>query len=117
MRTCLFCSTSPDDAWVTSEYGIAVPAARPLTPGHVVVAPRRHVAAFYDLDEEEQHGLWDLVSEVRKHVMAAWHVESVAVGFEDCEEDQGHTHIHVVPRQPGVTLPGGIEWVNDATTS
>ena len=55
VRTCLFCSTSPDDAWVTSEYGIAVPAAQPLTPGHVVVAPRRHVAGFYDLDVEEHH--------------------------------------------------------------
>jgi diadenosine tetraphosphate (Ap4A) HIT family hydrolase len=53
----LFCSTSPDDAWVTSEYGIAVPPAQPLTPGHVVVAPRRHVAGFYDLDVEEQRGL------------------------------------------------------------
>src|ERR1019366_4101801 len=89
--TCLFCSTSPDDAWVTSEYGIAVPAAQPLTPGHVVVAPRRHVAGFYDLDVEEQHGLWDLVSEVRRHIIAGVHVESVAIGFEDGEEDQGHT--------------------------
>ena len=34
--TCLFCSTSPDNAWLTSEYGIAVPAAQPLTPGHIV---------------------------------------------------------------------------------
>ena len=89
----------------------AVLAAQPLTPGHVVVAPRRHVACFYDLDVEEQHGLWDLVSEVRRHVTAAQHVESVAIGFEDGEEDQGHTRVHVVPRRPGVALPHGIEWV------
>src|ERR1035438_1140860 len=76
--TCLFCSTSPDNAWLTSEYGIAVPAAQPLTAGHVVVAPRRHVAGFYDLDVEEQRGLWNLVSEVRRHVMSALYVESVA---------------------------------------
>jgi diadenosine tetraphosphate (Ap4A) HIT family hydrolase len=111
VRNCRFCSTSQDDAWVTSEWGIAVPAAQPLTLGHVVVAPHRHVAGFYDLDVEEQRGLWDLVSEVRKHVMAAQHVESVAIGFEDCEEDQGHTHVHVVPRRPSVELPAGIEWV------
>jgi|ERR1039458_8083904 diadenosine tetraphosphate (Ap4A) HIT family hydrolase len=113
MRTCLFCSTSPDDAWVASDYGIAVPAAQPLTPGHVVVAPRRHVAGFYGLDVEEQHRLWDLVAEVRKHVVADLHVESAAIGFEDCEEDQGHARVHVVPLRPGVELPHGIEWVTE----
>jgi diadenosine tetraphosphate (Ap4A) HIT family hydrolase len=91
--------------------GIAVPAAQPVTPGHVVVAPRHHVGGFYDLDVEEQRGLWDLGAEVRRHVVAALHVESAAIGFEDCEEDQGHTHVHVVPRRPGVELPDGIEWV------
>ena len=113
MRTCLFCSTSPDDAWGSTEYGIALPAMQPLTPGHIVVAPRRHVAGFYGLDVEEQRGLWDLVSDVRKQVVAALHVESATIGFEDCEGDQGHTHIHVVPRRPGVELPGGIEWVTE----
>ena len=111
VRNCIFCSTSPDDAWVSSEYGIALPAAQPLTTGHVVVAPRRHVSCFYDLDVEEQRGLWDLVSEVHRHVMAALQLESVAIGFEDCVEDQGHTCVHVVPRRPGVELPDGPEWV------
>ena len=109
--TCLFCSTSPADACATSEYGMAVPAVQPLTPGHVVVAPRRHVAGLYDLDVEEQRGLWDLVAEVRKQVMMAQRVESVAIGFEDCEEDQGHTQVHVAPRRPGLALPDGIQWV------
>ena len=113
VSVCLFCSASPEDAWVTSEYGIAVPAPQPLVPGHVLVAPRRHVAGFYDLDVEEQHRLWDLVSDVRKYVMATLPVESTAIGFEDSAEDGGHTHIHVMPRQQGVQLPGGIEWVTE----
>jgi diadenosine tetraphosphate (Ap4A) HIT family hydrolase len=113
VRTCLFCSTSPDDAWGCTAYGTALPAAQPLTPGHIVVAPRRHVVRFFDLDVEEQRGLWDLVSEVRKHVVAALHVESATIGFEDSEGDQGHTHIHVVPRRPDVELPRGIEWVTE----
>ena len=113
MPTCLFCSTSRDDAWASSEYGIAVPAAQPMTPGHVVVFPHRHVSAFYDLDVEEQRGLWDLVAEVHRHVMVALHVETAAIGFEDCVEGQGHTRIHVVPQWPGVELPDGIEWVTE----
>lgn len=112
LRTCLFCSTSPDDALAASEYGIVVPAAQPVTPGHVLVAPRRHVAGFYDLDVEEQHGLWELVTEVRTHLITALHLDSATIGFQDAE-DQGHTHIHVVPHRPGVELPSGIEWITD----
>jgi diadenosine tetraphosphate (Ap4A) HIT family hydrolase len=111
--SCLFCSASLDDAWATNEYGIALPATQPVAPGHVVVAPRRHVAAFYDLDITEQRGLWLLVLEVRKYLVGYLNVESAAVGFADCEGDEGHTHIHVVPRRPGIELPAGIEWVND----
>jgi len=109
----VFCSTSPDDVWLASKYGIALPAAAPLTPGHVVVAPSRHVAGFYELDVEEQHGLWALVSEVRSHMMATLPVASTRIGFEDGIEDGGHTHIHVVPCRPGVQLPDGIEWVTE----
>lgn len=112
MQNCLFCSTSEADVYSASPYGIVLPAPQPLTPGHVVVAPRRHVPGFYDLDVEEQRGLWNLVSEVRRHVVAALHLESAAIGFEDGEGEHGHAHIHVVPRRPGVHL-ARIEWVNE----
>jgi diadenosine tetraphosphate (Ap4A) HIT family hydrolase len=44
------------------------------------------------------------ISEVGKHVVAALRVESATIGFQDREGDQGHTHIHVVPRLPGGPL-------------
>ena len=113
VENCLFCSTLPEDAWVATQYGIALPAPRPLMLGHVVVAPRRHVPAFYDLDVEEQGGLWVLVSLVRKHFEATLNLQSAAIGFADGNDGQGHTHIHVVPHRPGMDLPEGIQWVKD----
>jgi diadenosine tetraphosphate (Ap4A) HIT family hydrolase len=104
---------SPEDAWAVSEYGVAFAAAPPLSDGHLLVAPRRHVAGFYDLDVQEQRGLWDFVCELRRNVVTALKVESVAIGFEDGEDEQGHTRIHIVPRRPGVELPGTIEWVKE----
>lgn len=111
MSDCLFCSTAPDAAWVATEYAIALPAVHPLVLGHVVIAPRRHVPSFYDLDVSEQGGFWVLVSEVKKHILAALNIQSAAIGFADCEADQGHTHIHVVPLRAGLELPAGIQWV------
>ena len=97
---------------MVTEYGIALPAPKPLMLGHVVVAPRRHVAGFYDLDVAEQGGLWVLVSLVRQHFEATLNLRSAAIGFADERNDQGHTHIHVVPRREGMQLPEGIQWVD-----
>lgn len=94
---------------------IAIPHPHPLTACHVVVAPRRHVLAFYDLDVQEQRLVWSLVTEIQKRIASALKVDGFDVGFADGNsEDQAHAHIHIVPRSPGesLILPHGIEWVN-----
>ena len=106
---------APDEAWISTEAAVAIPHPEPLTFCHILVAPRRHVRAFYDLDVEEQRLVWDLVSDVRTRVASALKVHGFEVGFQDGScDDEGHTHIHVVPRSPGerISLPGGVEWVH-----
>lgn len=81
----------------------------------MVVAPRRHVLAFYDLDVQEQHVVWGLVDEIQKRIASALKVDGFYVGFADgTDEYPVHAHIHVVPRSPGdqVQLPSGVQWVN-----
>jgi diadenosine tetraphosphate (Ap4A) HIT family hydrolase len=107
---------SPEDVWIITEFVVAVPYANPRTPCHTVVAPRRHVAAFYDLDVQEQRMMWDVIGEIRKRVTSSLKVEGFDIGFADAppdDEDPAHAHIHVVPRTAGapVHLPSGIEWV------
>ena len=95
---------------MVTEDAVAVPPSNPLTSCHVVVAPKRHVETFYDLDVEEQRAVWLLVKEIRTRITASLKVEAFSVGFAD----GGHAHVHVVPRSPGesVVLPSGIDWVN-----
>ncbi|HEY2016356.1 MAG TPA: HIT domain-containing protein [Bryobacteraceae bacterium] len=115
MPACPYCNASPEEAWIITEDAIAVPHPNPLTACHVVVAPRRHVLAFYDLDVQEQRTVWNLVSDIQKRISAALKVEGFDVGFADGNaEDPVHTHIHIVPRSPGefIELPRGIEWVD-----
>ena len=116
MPPCPYCDVSPDDAWAITEHAVAVPPGAPLTAGHVIVAPRRHVAFFYDLDVQEQRAVWDLVGVVRKRITESLKVGTVHIGFADAElEEDGHACVHVVPNVPGehLELPGGIEWVVD----
>lgn len=114
---CRYCSITPEDAWILTEDAVALPHPSPLTACHIVLAPRRHVAQFYDLDVQEQQMLWHMVGEIRKRIASTLEVEGFDIGFEDgslYDENPAHACIHVVPRRPGarVNLPAGIEWVD-----
>ena len=115
LSTCVFCSVTPEEAWVITEDAVAVPHSDPLANCHIVVAPRRHVLTFYDLDVQEQQVVWALVGEIQKRIVSALKVEGFHIGFADGTDAHPiHAHIHVVPRSPGdsVRLPSGIDWVD-----
>jgi diadenosine tetraphosphate (Ap4A) HIT family hydrolase len=114
---CTYCSTSVEDAWIATDFVIAVPHPAPLVACHLVVAPRRHVAAFYDLDVQEQRMVWDAIGMLRRRISETLpRVQGFDVGFADGEHDDpdAHTCVHVVPRLAGthVTLPAGPDWVD-----
>jgi len=115
LPTCLYCDVLPEEAWIITDDAVALPHPTPLTACHVLVAPRRHVLNFYDLDVHEQRMVWNLVADIQKRISAALKVDGFDVGFADSTaEAPGHAHIHVVPRPPGETLalPAGVEWVD-----
>src|ERR1035437_7321344 len=86
---CPYCEASPEELWASMEDAIAMPHPDPLTACNVVVAPRRHVAAFYDLDVQEQRAVWHLVGEIQKRITAAIKVEGFAVRFADGDAENG----------------------------
>jgi diadenosine tetraphosphate (Ap4A) HIT family hydrolase len=100
-----------------TEFVVAVPHANPLATCHIIVAPRRHVAAFYDLDVQEQRMIWDALAQLRERIKASLTVEGFDVGFADAtaaENGSGHAIVHLIPRVPGETYerPHGVEWVD-----
>jgi diadenosine tetraphosphate (Ap4A) HIT family hydrolase len=92
VSTCAYCSIAPEDAWIVAKDAIAIPHPNPLTPCHIVIAPRRHVTAFYDLDVQEQRAIWDMVGEIRKRVLLSLKVEGFDLGFEDGSPDDETRH-------------------------
>ena len=79
----------------------------PYNPGHLLVAPYRHVSGLGELTDEERHEHFDIVShgvEVLRQELAAegFNVgvnmgKAAGAGIED------HIHTHIVPRWPGDT--------------
>src|SRR5258706_6441968 len=79
LSICPYCSFTPEDAWIVSDEVVAIPHPFPLASCHVLVAPRRHVAGFYDLDVGEQRQIWEVLNELRKRITLSLHVEGFDV--------------------------------------
>jgi diadenosine tetraphosphate (Ap4A) HIT family hydrolase len=117
LANCLICSIASEDAWVLTEFVVAVPHSSALTSCHVLVAPRRHVATFYDLDVQEQRMIWDALGQLRDRISSSLNVEGYDVGFVDApagDDGSAHAYVHLIPRIPGESYekPRGVEWVD-----
>jgi diadenosine tetraphosphate (Ap4A) HIT family hydrolase len=87
-----------------------------LAPGHVIVVPRRHVADFFDMTEEEQIAVLDLLRKARSVVLEKYSPEGFNIGAnvgKAAGQSRMHVHFHLIPRQAGdVRDPsGGIRCV------
>lgn len=115
-RICPFCAADPirlvrRDALTTS-----LRDAYPVTEGHSLVTPVRHVASLFELSSEERQAVWDEVAQVRAELMRDLGVEAFNIGLNDgaaAGQTVPHAHVHVIPRRVGdVPDPrGGVRWV------
>ena len=86
---------------------LALLNAYPYTSGHLLVVPRRAVAALAELTEDEHAALWSMVRDAVAAVEAAYSPDGVNVGLnQGAAAGAGvpsHLHVHVLPRWSGDT--------------
>jgi len=115
-QQCPFCDIPAESVVIANEIGVAILDRYPVTQGHTLVVPLRHVASLYELNESEQAALWWLVAKVRQQLADRYRPDGFNVGVNDGQaagQTIGHAHIHVIPRRNGdVPDPrGGVRWV------
>jgi diadenosine tetraphosphate (Ap4A) HIT family hydrolase len=82
-----------------------------LSPGHVLVVPRRHVADFFDMTWEEKMSVLALLDRAKlqieqEHAPAGYNI-GVNIGRAG-GQNRMHVHVHLIPRYSGdVDEPGG----------
>jgi diadenosine tetraphosphate (Ap4A) HIT family hydrolase len=113
---CPFCNLSPERILLENQTARAFLDGYPVTAGHALVIPRRHVASIYELPPEELAALWAQVGTVRKLLAEKYRPDAFNVGVNDgaaSGQTVPHAHIHVIPRRKGdVADPrGGIRWI------
>ena len=114
---CPFCNSSPKQT-ILFENTVcrALFDQFPVSPGHLLVIPKRHVASYFELAFEEQCQLWAAVNHCKALLDACFHPDGYNVGInvnEAAGQSIPHIHIHLIPRYSGdVQNPrGGVRGV------
>lgn len=101
---CPFCQLGDERIWLEAVHAVAVPDLYPAATGHTLIVPRRHVEGFFELELEEQLGVWELVAEVRGRLARDLSPDAFTVGINDglaAGQTIPHAHVHVIPRHLG----------------
>ena len=104
---------------VVEELGtaMAIEDKHPVTPGHLLVLPRRHTPNFFTMTLEERRDAESLLVVLRERILQR---DPSVAGFNlgaNCGETAGqtimHAHLHLIPRRRGDTPNprGGIRGV------
>jgi len=115
--TCFFCEIPGDRVVAENTLALAFRDAFPVTEGHSLVIPRRHVVDYFGLTAEEVLACNELLHRLREQIQAA---DRSVTGFNigmnaghDAGQSVFHCHIHLIPRRSGdVANPrGGVRHV------
>jgi len=114
---CPFCAMRADKVVAENSLAFLISDVFPVTEGHLLAIPRRHVADYFNLHLPERNAIQRLLDEGRK-LLGTKHpdVSGFNVGI-NCGESAGqtifHCHVHLIPRRFGdVANPrGGVRGV------
>lgn len=68
-KPCPFCSPSSEEIVTSNDLCYARYDKYPVSPGHVLIIPFRHVAGFFDLTGQEQDAAWELVFQRKERLV------------------------------------------------
>jgi len=115
-QACPFCSPDPSRVVGTNALAIALRDGFPVSPGHTLIVPRRHIASASDATAEEFSAMWSLLTEVRAGLERELGPDAYNIGINDghaAGQTVMHLHVHLIPRFAGDSPDprGGVRWI------
>jgi diadenosine tetraphosphate (Ap4A) HIT family hydrolase len=113
---CPFCSLPTERFVLQSGYAVVIRDAFPVSPGHTLIIPKRHVASFFEVTEAERADLMSLLAAARDDLDREFRPAGYNVGINDgaaAGQTVPHVHVHLIPRFAGDREDprGGVRWV------
>ncbi|MBU3740139.1 MAG: HIT domain-containing protein, partial [Rhodoferax sp.] len=100
-KPCPFCTLPPERIARRNTSGVLVRDAYPVSQGHSLIIPNRHIGSFFDLSDTERADLLDLLDQARRELDGLHQPDGYHIGINDgpaAGQPVPHLHIHLIPR-------------------
>jgi diadenosine tetraphosphate (Ap4A) HIT family hydrolase len=113
---CPFCNLPSGRIVARSAHGVVIRDGFPVSPGHTLVIPHRHVGSFFELMVQERLDLLALLDVAKAGIDAELSPQAYNIGINDgsaAGQTVPHLHIHLIPRYVGDREDprGGVRWI------
>lgn len=113
---CAFCSLPAERILHATDLGVVVRDAYPVSAGHTLIIPKRHVASFFETTASEKSALFHLLEWAREDLVSSHKPDGFNIGVNDgraAGQTVMHLHIHLIPRYAGDSTDprGGVRWI------
>lgn len=115
-KSCPFCTLDPSRIILSYGHSLAIMDGFPISPGHALIIPRRHIASLFDATSDEREALLELLAQVKIEIQEKYKPDGFNIGINEgaaAGQTVMHLHIHLIPRYSG-DIPdprGGVRWI------
>lgn len=115
-KQCIFCNLASERIIAENELCLAIRDGFPVSEGHTLIIPKRHVADYFDLTSDEIAAMQAMMKESKCQLDNTLHPDGYNVGVNvnaAAGQTVFHVHMHLIPRYIGdVENPkGGVRGV------
>jgi diadenosine tetraphosphate (Ap4A) HIT family hydrolase len=113
---CPFCPIKDREILAEHPLAAAITDSFPLTQGHTLIVPRRHVPSFFELTTNERLAMLGLLDQAKATLDTKYSPSGFNIGVNDgaaAGQTVMHVHIHLIPRYKGDADDprGGVRWI------
>ena len=116
LTPCPFCTLDPNRIFISNGHAVAIRDGFPISEGHTLIIPKRHIPSMFEATAEEQAALFNLLGLARKQLLDELAADGFNIGINDgtaAGQTVMHLHIHLIPRYNGDQPDprGGVRWI------
>ncbi|RKZ93534.1 MAG: HIT family protein [Candidatus Parabeggiatoa sp. nov. 1] len=113
---CPFCHLDNQQIIFQDELVITLKDGYPISPGHILIIPKRHIPSLFDVTDEEQMALLHALRAAQNELKQQYAPDGYNIGINDglaAGQTVMHLHIHLIPRYTDDCPDprGGVRWI------
>ncbi len=115
-KPCPFCTLPPERIIDSNDLALVIRDGYPVSPGHTLVIPKRHIGSWFEITPEEQSAMLVLLGKAKALLEEEFKPDGYNIGINDgptAGQTVPHLHMHLIPRYKGDQEDprGGVRWI------